>query len=45
MRLANLLTDAADHLDASRRAQLEDAIAAMEAALASPADTERRAAG
>lgn len=45
LRLANLLTDAADHLDASRRAQLEDAIAAMEAALASPADAERRAAG
>ncbi|SDZ28947.1 Bacteriophytochrome (light-regulated signal transduction histidine kinase) [Lysobacter sp. yr284] len=44
-RLANLLADAADHLDASQRTQLDEAIAAMEAALAVPADAGRRAAG
>lgn len=45
LRLANLLADAADHLDASQRAQLDEAIESMEAALALPAGADRRAAG
>lgn len=45
LRLANLLADAAEHLDATQRTQLDEAIASMEAALALPAGADRRAAG
>lgn len=45
LRLANLLDDAAEHLDPAQRAQLDEAIARMEAALALPAGADRRAAG
>ena len=45
LRLANLLDDAAEHLDPAQRAQLDEAIASMETALALPAGAARRAAG
>lgn len=45
LRLANLLADAAEHLDASQRGQLDEAISSMETALALPAGAERRAVG
>ena len=45
LRLANLLDDAAEHLDPAQRAQMDEAIASMETALALPGGANRRVAG